>query len=230
MSPTMTSRFAGFPRELFTFLEGLEADNSKSYWESHKDVWEESVQEPVQALMAELEPEYGPLRTFRPHRDTRFSKDKSPYKTWVGVTSSDRAVGGIGSFLRVEAAGIRLACGSMAMAPDQIERFRSAIVNAATGAEFDEIRSALAADDLEVGPGKMPTLKRTPTGYPKDHPREELLRWKGAVVVKEYDRAAWMHRPAVLETVREVWTGAAPLSDWIHANVGESDTPRRRPS
>lgn len=220
--------FTGFPRELFTFLEGLEADNSKTYWEANRSTWESCVREPVEAIMAELEPEFGPLRTFRPNRDVRFAKDKSPYKTWVGVTTSERSVGGIGCFLRLEASGMRLACGSMVMAPDQIERFRAAIDNVASGAEFDETAARLAAAGLPVGPGRQPPLKRTPAGYAKDHPREEILRWKGAVVVKEFETAGWMHESAAADRVREVWSGAAPLTDWITKYVGESTTPPNR--
>ena len=223
-----TTHFGGFPRELFTFLEGLEADNSKTYWDANKSIWETSVREPVEALMADLEPEFGPLRTFRPNRDVRFSKDKSPYKTWVGVTTSERSVGGIGCFLRLEASGMRLACGSMVMASDQIERFRANIDNAAFGAEFDEIARQLAADGLPVGPGRQPPLMRTPSGYAKDHPREAMLRWKGAVVVKEYERAAWMYEPTAVDKIREVWSGAAPLTKWIEKYVGESTIPARR--
>lgn len=224
-----TTHFGGFSRELFTFLEGLEADNSKVYWDDHKATWEASVREPVEALMADLEPEFGPLRTFRPNRDVRFSKDKSPYKTWVGVTTSERSVGGIGCFLRIEAAGMRLAAGSMVMAPDQIERFRSAIDIAAAGAEFETICRELAAAGLPVGPGRQPPLVRTPAGYAKDHPRQEMLRWKGAVVVKEYERAAWMHKPAAINKIREVWSGTAPLTEWIDKYVGKSTIPARSP-
>jgi hypothetical protein len=139
-------------------------------------------------------------------------------------------VGGIGSFLRIEASGIRLATGAMVMAPDQLQRFRAAVVDEASGAELDQIRQDLAAKSLHVGPGKVPPLKRTPNGYPKDHPREELLRWKGAVVVTEYEHGTWMHRPDVIDTIKEVWSAAAPLKDWIDTHVGDSTTPpSRRP-
>ncbi|MET7280712.1 DUF2461 domain-containing protein [Kribbella sp. NPDC005582] len=229
MATSRTTRFGGFPRAMFTFLEGLEKDNSKSYWDANKATWESEVREPVEALMADLESEFGPLRTFRPNRDVRFSKDKSPYKTWVGVTTSERAVGGIGYFLRIESGAIRLACGSMVMASDQLERFRAAIDNAASGAEFDELRERLARKGLTVGPGREDPFKRIPAGYPKDHPREDVLRWKGAVVVKEFEQAAWMYKAGAAGKVREVWSGAAPLTDWITTYVGESTTPARRP-
>ncbi len=186
------------------------------------------MKEPVERLMADLEEEFGPLRTFRPQRDVRFSKDKTPYKTWVGVTTSDRAVGGIGAFLRIDADGMRLAGGAMAFAPDQVKRFRSAVDDAGSAAEFEAIRRRLAERDLVVEPGAQPVLKRVPAGYPADHPREELLRWKGAVVIKEYERADWMHRAGAIDAVREIWTATAPLKEWIDTHVGESETPRRR--
>ncbi|MBB0227982.1 DUF2461 domain-containing protein [Streptomyces calidiresistens] len=213
---------------MFSFLEGLECDNSKAYWEAHRTVWETHVKEPVRRLMADLEDEFGPLRTFRPHRDVRFSKDKSPYKTWVGVTTSDRAVGGVGSFLRISADDMRLAGGAMALAPDQITRFRRAINDPAAAKEFESLRQRLDAKDLPVGPGMPPVLKRVPAGYAADHPRAELLRWKGAVVVKEYPVEKWMHQREAIERVREIWTATAPLTAWIDKHIGESEAPPRR--
>jgi uncharacterized protein (DUF2461 family) len=71
----------GFPEEALVFYEGLEADNTKAYWTDHKAVYERAVREPLDALLAELAPEFGTAKVFRPYRDVRFSKDKTPYKT-----------------------------------------------------------------------------------------------------------------------------------------------------
>jgi uncharacterized protein (DUF2461 family) len=73
--------FEGFPAEAFEFYERLKADNSRTFWDAHKDDYQRLVREPVIALTAELEAEFGPASVFRPYRDTRFSADKSPYKT-----------------------------------------------------------------------------------------------------------------------------------------------------
>lgn len=81
------SEFRGFAPELFTFFEGLAKDNSKSFWNAHRAEWEQYVRDPMRALLEDLAGEFGPLRMFRPNRDMRFSKDKSPYKLWVGATS-----------------------------------------------------------------------------------------------------------------------------------------------
>lgn len=220
--------FQGFPPELFTFFEGLEKDNSKAYWEANKTVWTANIQRPMEQLLADLEDEFPPLRMFRPNRDVRFSKDKSPYKLWVGATTESRAVGGTGYYLRVEASGLRTGCGAMVMARDQLERFRAAIDHDVHGARFGELTGQLAAKSLPVSSGAEPPLKTTPSGYPKDHPRGEFLRWKGAVIVKGYDTAEWMHTPEAIDRIREVWHGAEPLKEWIDEHVRASEEPPSR--
>jgi len=72
------STFAGFGERATDFFAGLEADNSKAYWEDHRATYEAEVRAPMLALLAALEPEFGPGTMFRPYRDVRFSKDKSP--------------------------------------------------------------------------------------------------------------------------------------------------------
>jgi hypothetical protein avisC_04027 len=221
----MSAAFTGFPLEVFLFLEGLEQNNSKEYWKENEATWTRIVKPTVQALMADFDDEFGPLRTFRPNRDVRFSKDKSPYKTWIGVTTTERATGGIGSFLQVTASGIEIATGAMMLASDQMTRFRDALISDTAGAEFDQVRMELARKGLEVGSGEMARYKRIPRGYPKEHPRAEFLLWKGAIVIKKFERAEWMHTPAMSERIREVWGGARPLIHWFEEHVGESDTP-----
>ena len=189
------SGFQGFPPELFTFFEGLEKDNSKAYWEANKTTWDEKVRDPMKALLAELGSEFPPLRMFRPNRDVRFSKDKSPYKLWVGATSESRAVGGTGYYLRVEGSGLVTGCGAMVMARDQLQRFRAALDDDRSGRRFGELMTQLAARSLPVTSGADPPLKTSPPGYPKTHPRAEFLRWKGVVIVEEYEKADWMNTP-----------------------------------
>src|ERR1051325_847987 len=80
--------FRGWPAEALEFYEGLEADNSKGYWTEHKAEYEEQVLGPMTELTAELAGEFGPVKIFRPYRDVRFSKDKTPYKTHIGALIS----------------------------------------------------------------------------------------------------------------------------------------------
>lgn len=222
----MAEHFKGFTKETFQFFDGLENDNSKSYWEANHKTWEEHVKKPVELLVAELEPEFGPIRIFRPNRDIRFSKDKSPYKTWAGITTTDRAAGSIGWFFRIQSSGIRIAVGAMQLSSDQLVRFRNTIVDDKSGKEFEKMSQDLADMSLAVDSGWIPKLKRTPSGYPSDHPREELLHWKGAIVIKEFERADWMYGRKVFDKVHTVWTDASPLKQWLDKHVGTDKTSR----
>jgi uncharacterized protein (DUF2461 family) len=70
--------FRGWPAEALEFFDGLAADNSRAYWTAHRDTYEQAVNGPMEELLAELAPEFGGPKLFRPNRDVRFSPDKSP--------------------------------------------------------------------------------------------------------------------------------------------------------
>src|SRR2546427_9074221 len=112
--------FRGWPAEALEFFEGLEADNSKSYWQANKAVYEQIVRAPMEELLAELEPEWGEGRIFRPYRDVRFSADKSPYKTSMAAVVGD-------GYIQLTADGLGAGSGMWEMAPDQLERYRQAV-------------------------------------------------------------------------------------------------------
>ena len=76
--------FSGFGEYAIDFYDGLELDNSKAYWEDNKETYLRDVKAPMEALLADLEKEFGPGKVFRPYRDVRFAKDKTPYKTHCG--------------------------------------------------------------------------------------------------------------------------------------------------
>src|SRR5262245_64382375 len=96
--------FSGFSDEAFMFYEGLEADNTKTYWTRNKATYDTQVRAPMMDLLAALEPEFGPSHLFRPYRDVRFAKDKSPYKDHQGGwTETDP---GIGYYLQLSSRGV----------------------------------------------------------------------------------------------------------------------------
>jgi len=96
--------FHGIPVAALDFYEDLEADNTKSFWNSHKQVYDQSVRAPIEELAAALAPAFGPGKLFRPYRDVRFAKDKTPYKTHQGVWFGESA-----RYLHVSAAGLFVA-------------------------------------------------------------------------------------------------------------------------
>jgi uncharacterized protein (DUF2461 family) len=72
--------------EAVEFFEGHRADNTRTYWNAHKGVYEASARGPMAELPGELSGEFGPGRIARPYRDIRFRADKSPYKTEIYAT------------------------------------------------------------------------------------------------------------------------------------------------
>jgi uncharacterized protein (TIGR02453 family) len=212
--------FSGFPAEAVAFYEGLAADNSRTYWQEHKRVYEQSVRAPMDELLAELAP-FGPFHVFRPNRDVRFAKDKSPYKE--NIAAFGEGDGGTGYYVHFSTAGMLAGSGYYNMLSDQLERFRGAVDDDVLGPQIDEIVRGLERKGLRAG--AMDTLKTAPRGYPKDHPRIELLRRKGLMVSREWPMAAWMRTKAVVGRVRDVWTAAAPMNEWLDAHVGPSTLP-----
>src|SRR3954469_1653644 len=121
-APTTATTFEGFGERALDFYEGLAADNSRTYWKAHEDVYREHVAEPLKALAAELAPEFGEPKVFRPHRDLRFAADKRPYQEHASFAVSRDAGGGL--YVALSADGLLLAGGYYQPARDQIERFR----------------------------------------------------------------------------------------------------------
>jgi uncharacterized protein (TIGR02453 family) len=208
--------FRGWPSEALEFYEGLTADNSKTYWTAHKTVYETQVQGPMTDLLAALEPEFGPGKIFRPYRDVRFSADKSPYKTHLGAWLS------AGGYLQLSADGLAAGSGMYQMAPDQLDRYRRAVLDDRSGPELLEVVAAVERAGLAVhGHG---SLKTAPRGYPKDHPRVELLRHKGLTTWQEWKPAAWLGTAAAKTRIVGFLRTSMPLRQWLDSHVGPPAT------
>lgn len=176
-------------------------------------------------MLGSLEGEFGQMRIFRPNRDVRFSRDKSPYRLEVAATSEARAVGGIGYYVEVSATRMIAGFRAMALARDQLERFRAAIVSVHSGRQFEDMHRELAAAEVPLSPGATQPLKNVPRGYPSDHPLSGFLRWKGVAVVAQYDKAGWMHTADAEVQVRSLWRAETPLRAWLGTHVGGSEIP-----
>ena len=209
--------FKGWPAEAFEFYEGLEADNTKTYWLANKDVYETKVRGPMEALLEELSAEFGPGKVYRPYRDVRFSADKTPYKTAIGASNQR-------GYVQLSSAGLAAATGYWHMARDQLARYRPAVDDPKTGPELEKITAALRKQKYTVGGAG---LKTAPRGYAKDHPRIELLRFTDMTVWQEWPPAAWMGTAKAADRITKVWRDAAPLTDWLDEHVGPSTEPGR---
>jgi uncharacterized protein (TIGR02453 family) len=210
--------FRGWPVEAIEFFEGLEADNSKEFWQRNKAVYETVVRGPMLELLAELEPEFGEGRIFRPYRDIRFSPDKSPYKTYMGAVVGE-------GYVQLSAQGLGAGSGMWEMASDQLERYRQAVSDDRTGKELERIVAKAQADGLDANGHEV--LKSAPKGYPKDHPRIELLRYKGLITWKEWPAGAWLGTRKSKDRVVGFLKASWPLNRWLQKNIGPSTLPHR---
>jgi uncharacterized protein (TIGR02453 family) len=212
--------FRGWKAEALEFFEGLEVENTKAYWERNKPVYLEVVRAPMEELLKELEPKWGEGRVFRPYRDVRFSKDKSPYKTNIAATV------GANGYVQLDAHGLSAGCGMWEMTSDQLERYREAVASDQSGAKLERVVAAARKTGIEVmGHGE---LKTAPRGYPKDHPRVELLRYKGLATWRSWPAAAWLGTARAKDRVVEFLDRSKPVSEWLAVNVGSSEGDRRR--
>ena len=218
--------FEGFPDEGLVFYEGLEADNSKTYWTQHKAAYEQHVRAPLQAMLEELAPEFGTAKVFRPYRDVRFSQDKTPYKTAQGavITPDGRGVGSW--YVQVSADGLLVSGGCWRLESDQIDRFRRAVADDVQGPRLQAEVDRLAGLGFDIHGER---LTRVPSGYAADAPRADLLRHKSLHAGRHWEPADWLHEREALEKVRAAWREVENLNRWLAYNVGASaKEPRRR--
>ena len=219
------AKFRGWPEAAFDFYARLSIDNTRTFWQANRAVYDDAVHAPFEELSDLTEAEYGRLRVFRPHRDVRFSKDKSPYKTAAGAVAEgeDGAI----YYAQISADGLFVGSGYYHLAADQLARWREAVDDEKRGTAIADVVAALSKRRLEIG--AMDSLKTAPRGYPRDHPRIELLRMKGLTAGKTFPVARWMHTPSAEQRIVSIWSECAPMNDWLACHVGPSTLPPPEP-
>jgi uncharacterized protein (TIGR02453 family) len=229
VKPAAPPRFEGFADSAATFFEELLLHNDREWFERHREVFQTGWQRPMEALLAELEvrlrPTYpagalGRPKVFRLHRDVRFSKDKSPYKTNLGGILPLAGSGEARSQVELPAAlyvhvshdELFAGAGLYGMDPATLARHRRALLDERHGRELDRILAALRRAGMTLGARE--SLKRPLAGTAPDHPRAELLRMKGLIAVAPLDRRLLTKR-ALVDRLVEVARACAPLNRWL---------------
>jgi len=202
--------FQGFPVAALDFYDDLEVDNTKSFWEAHKAVYTEAVKAPMTALTDALADEFGAAKVFRPYRDVRFAKDKTPYKTHQGAYVP--VAPATGWYVEVSARGVRTGAGYYEASSAALAAVRQSIDDERTGTELERIVSGLEADGWSIGGD---TLMTTPRGYDQDHPRIGLLRHKSLTVGRSHGFEPVIHTPELLDVVRDDWRALRPFVEWV---------------
>lgn len=218
----MTTSFTGFGEGALDFYEGLAADNSRTYWQAHAEDYRREVAEPLAALAAALEPEFGAIKIFRPYRDVRFSADKRPYQEHAAVAAlagdARPVVGGLYAALSMDR--LFVAGGYHRPVRDQLERFRRLQDDAVASADLDATLADLAARGYPLDDGEP--LKSAPRGWPKDHPRIALLRRTSLTVSRTHEPGPRLFDARCLDVVVDGWRAARAWTGWLDAHVGPS--------
>ena len=207
--------FAGFPEAALDFYDDLEIDNTRSFWEAHREVYETAVRAPMTALVTALESEFGAAKVFRPYRDVRYAKDKTPYKTHQGAFVQ---VGpATGYYVQIGASGVQVGVGYYHAEPARLAAIRAAVADDRSGPALRRSLTRLQKQGWEL---TGETLKTAPRGYDADHPRIELLRHKSLAVRRSYGFEPVIHSRALVDQVRADWRIARPVVEWVRRHAG----------
>lgn len=211
--------FTGIPAEAFDFYDALAADNSRTFWAEHKQDYLTSVREPLTALGEELGPQFGEPHLYRPYRDIRFSKDKTPYKDHQGMFVEMR--NGLGWYAQLSSAGLMVAGGWYTSTPAQVANYRAAVDSDTAGKLPALLKPAQRKGFVVAGQ----QLKSHPRGVDPDHPRIEWLRYRTLYLTRQWEPAAWMGTRRAVSKVRDAWSAITPTMEWLADKVGPGEAP-----
>lgn len=217
--------FAGFPPEGLSFLRRLKRNNNRPWFQEHKADYEELVRFPMECLIASLRPrmadvaadfDFQPRKSiFRIYRDTRFSHDKTPYKTNIAASFESRGrkdrTGAPGLYVGVELGEIFVGGGIYLPTGEQLKSIRAHIHT-----HPEELREIVGGASFKKVFGEIlgERLQKAPLGYPRDHPMVEFLRLKQFYVGAELDGKECL-KARFLESVVRVFTAAMPFIRWL---------------
>jgi len=213
--------------ELFAFLSELKSNNDRTWFEAHRSRYEDVVREPLLALIRDLDARLEAISPhivaderkaggslFRIHRDTRFSRDKSPYKTWAAIQFRHEAGKDAHApcfYLHLEPGNVLIGAGCWHPASDALGKIRDAIAEDPEG--WCEARDAVTAAGFEL---EGESLKRPPRGYPPDHPAVEDLKRKDLIAVRHLSEAVATRADFASEFAR-VCADSDPLMHFLTA-------------
>lgn len=225
--------FQGFPKDTVPFLRDLTAHNDKEWFDANRDRYEGAFLDPAKAFVTAMAPKIEAISAtahaepavnktiMRINRDTRFSKDKTPYKNhldlmfWDGEGRSRECAG---FFLRIDPEKLHLGAGKHGFSSEELELWRSA-VQSKKGEELQRIIDDLAAKGWEIGGAHY---KSVPRGLPKDHPRADLLKFNALHAFTNEKHPKELTKPAIVDFCAERFRTGAPLLFWVRDHVVEA--------
>jgi uncharacterized protein (TIGR02453 family) len=222
--PTHLTQFQGFPMETFSFLSDLSSNNRKAWFDANKDRFRRVIERPVQEFVSVMctrlihtfrDIKHLEGKVFRIHRDIRFSKDKTPYKTHIGIRFSEDASKNCAAplfYVQLEAERLLFVTGQKEFEGDTLDRYRAAVMDARTGRALAALANNMRRGDAGL---QGERLQKIPRGYPADHERADLLRFKGLYLESSLPVMQEVHGPAVIQICLDQFARGKPLYDWL---------------
>lgn len=219
-----------FPFKTQKFLKKLKNNNNREWFKSHKNEYEELFLKPAQAFVEQIglhlfdiNPEFNAIpkidkSIFRLHRDVRFSKNKDPYKTNLGVLfweGPGKKMESSGLYFHIDTKNYFIATGMYQFTKDQIKKYREFISIEDNGKELDKIVKQIEKKGYSLG-GK--TFKKVPRGYDKEYKYANLLLHSGVYVYKESNINDLKNNDIIKFTIK-TYNEIKSLQDWLVKNL-----------
>ena len=223
-----TEDFSGYYRETFKFLKDLEKNNKKEWFEEHRAVYEDKVLDPSFTFITAMGERLSSLAPnivavpkidksiFRIYKDVRFSKDKTPYKTHIGIFFWDgkrKKLENPGFYLQLNKNSIFLASGLYIFPKDLLKPYRDSVVDPAGGKKLTAIVKKITKNpSYKVGDTHY---KRVPKGYDPEHPNAELLLYNGIHAFTQIPLPKEIYTPDFVGYCYKVFKDFSPLNNWV---------------
>ena len=219
--------FNGFSKELPRFFQNLKKNNTKRWFEKHRSEYEEFVMVPARefvsamgARLRKIAPEINAIpkinqSLFKINRDVRFSKDKSPYKTCLGIwfwEGNRKRMECSGFYFHLEGDKLMLGSGIYMFPRPLLTLYREAVVDKKLGPQLQKVANFLAEKGYQVG-GKH--YKRVPRGYDAAHPSSEFLLYNGLHAMVESGIPAEFYSEALVDYAFWHFQNMLPLHEWL---------------
>jgi uncharacterized protein (TIGR02453 family) len=223
--------FTGFPKDAPAFWHELASEMNKEWFDANKQRYESQWVEPMTRLLAgvsaKLAKAYkpfvlGPPKIMRIYRDTRFSKDKAPYKTHIGavITVGGKALAQAGNaalYMHMGADEEFVGVGCYFFEPDKLPKWRKQVAGKA-GESLAKLVDKLR--DAGYAVGGHDDLKKVPKPYDAEHPRGEFLKMKGLTGGLPEIPRGLIFKPELVDWLAEHAAAMAPMVSWIQKHVG----------
>ena len=227
------ANFKGFPKEFITFFENLKQNNSKDWFEKNRKDYEQFVMHPAREFVEEMGKKLRKMAPgvhaipkinkslFKINRDVRFSKDKRPYKTYMGIWLWDgdrKRMECSGFYLHVENKMVMIGVGIKMFPRPLLDSYRKAVVDKNLGAELKKAVKKVSDKGYVIN-GKH--YKKVPRGHDPNHPNAEFLLFNGLTARMEEPIPEAFFSDAIIDYAYSHHRNMLPIHRWLKKVLDE---------